>query len=226
MNGNTWAMAEIPKRGGAASATGRARSDPPAVVTQHIDGSRKFVLLNPNVSSRYSDQKSPLPLETSFRSFCLRCNFQESYIVTKLSPVEQLTQLLQQQGPDSDDVRAFFQLHKEQACATCLVLACSQQVVMQPVSTLHSRASRHFSMSSTSGCCCCLSGCRSSHSRLLPAWWRSRTQLCGWCRHRNAWTRCDVTARWFLPFLTAVLHSGARFDLGTIIYALRSIHVS
>ena len=61
--------------------------------------------------------------------------------MTKLSPVEQLTQLLQQQGPDSDDVRAFFQLHKEQACATCLVLACSQQVVMQPVSTSFSSKS-------------------------------------------------------------------------------------
>ena len=65
---------------------------------------------------------------------------QESYIVTKLSPVEQLTQLLQQQGPDSEDVKSYFQLHKEQACATCLVLACSQQVVMKPIAEAATRA--------------------------------------------------------------------------------------
>ena len=59
-----------------------------------------------------------------------------SYIVVKLSPVQQLHQLLERHGAESDDVSAYFSVYKEQACATCLVLACSQQAVMQTVRTV------------------------------------------------------------------------------------------
>lgn len=45
-----------------------------------------------------------------------------------LRPVDVLDKLLQQsQGPESDTVKAFFQSQTDdQACATCLLLACDQ----------------------------------------------------------------------------------------------------
>ena len=66
--------------------------------------------------------------------------------MVKLSPVEQLRQLLERHGADSDDVIMFFQQHKEQACATCLVLACSQQIVQQTVSHASSTLNYRFSL--------------------------------------------------------------------------------
>ena len=52
---------------------------------------------------------------------------QGSYLLTKQEPMDQLRQLLLNYGPDSEDVKSFFNLHKEQACATCLTLACNQE---------------------------------------------------------------------------------------------------
>ncbi|XP_038049552.1 nuclear pore complex protein Nup155-like isoform X2 [Patiria miniata] len=74
--------------------------DPPSVVTQHTVMSPAYILL----SSK------------------------GSYLVSKLRPVDQLRQLmLNNMGPDNPVVESFFTLHKEdQACATCLILACSR----------------------------------------------------------------------------------------------------
>jgi hypothetical protein len=65
---------------------------------------------------------------------------QGSYVFTKQSPSDQLRQLLLQTGPDSEEVRSYFVLHKEQACATCLVLACNQNVTERQASELATRA--------------------------------------------------------------------------------------
>ena len=48
-------------------------------------------------------------------------------MLTKPRPVDQLRQLLlNSNGPDAEEVSSFFKLHKEeQACATCLILACA-----------------------------------------------------------------------------------------------------
>ncbi|XP_041357627.1 nuclear pore complex protein Nup155-like [Gigantopelta aegis] len=66
------------------------RPDPPAVVTQHVDPPRKFIVLTSQ-----------------------GCN-----ILTKLRPVEQLHQLLIDcQGPEAEEVKAFFRLHKSEHAA-------------------------------------------------------------------------------------------------------------
>ncbi|PFX30165.1 Nuclear pore complex protein Nup155 [Stylophora pistillata] len=64
------------------------------------------------------------------------------HLVAITQAVEQLRQLLiQSQGFDSDSVHAFFKLYKEdQACATCLVLACSTQTSQQQIAEWATRA--------------------------------------------------------------------------------------
>ena len=61
------------------------RAAPPLVVTQHMEPTRRFVLLNS----------------------------QGSYLMNKLTPAAQLKQLLlTNSGADADEVQAFFKLHK------------------------------------------------------------------------------------------------------------------
>ncbi|XP_033636336.1 nuclear pore complex protein Nup155-like [Asterias rubens] len=99
----TWVLAEVPS---IPLLTPRIdverprQAEPPSVVTQHTVTSPSYVLL----SSK------------------------GSYLVNKLRPVDQLRQLmLNNMGPDNPVVESFFKLHKEdQACATCLILACSR----------------------------------------------------------------------------------------------------
>ncbi|XP_063962394.1 nuclear pore complex protein Nup155-like [Lytechinus pictus] len=73
--------------------------DPPTVVQQHALPAPRYVLLSS----------------------------QGSIIISRLRPVDQLRQLmLNNMGPKCPAVENFFKLHKEdQACATCLILACS-----------------------------------------------------------------------------------------------------
>ncbi|ESO88145.1 hypothetical protein LOTGIDRAFT_234706 [Lottia gigantea] len=111
IDGPTWAMSEVPIKSintRISTSSMFDKSDPPIVVNQHIESCRKFVLL------------------TS----------QGSRIFNKLRPVEQLQQLLiESQGPDSEEVKGFFRLHRvEQACATCLILACSRTAADPKVS--------------------------------------------------------------------------------------------
>lgn len=118
MEGRTWSLSEVPEFGGDMISESPIVSDrwpdPPAVVRQHASSQRSFVALSA----------------------------QGSYLFTTYRPVEQLRQLLlHSQGFDSEAVQAFFKLHKEdQACATCLVLACSMQTSQQQVAEWATRA--------------------------------------------------------------------------------------
>ncbi|XP_060081127.1 nuclear pore complex protein Nup155-like [Ylistrum balloti] len=112
VNGRTWAVCEIPSPAlepgiFRQAKPGALKADPPAVVTQHTELPRRFVLLTA----------------------------QGSHILSKLRPVDQLRQLLIDcQGPDAEEVKGFFRLHRiEQACATCLILACSRLAADQPI---------------------------------------------------------------------------------------------
>lgn len=55
-----------------------------------------------------------------------------------LRPVDVLAQLLlQYQGPDSEGVKSYFQSQTEdQACATCLLIACDQSASNTQVNVL------------------------------------------------------------------------------------------
>ncbi|KAM3938778.1 nuclear pore complex protein Nup155 isoform 1-T1 [Leptodactylus fuscus] len=74
-------------------------TDPPVMTRQHIVPPRKFVLLSAK----------------------------GSHIFHKLRPVDQLRHLLvSSAGGEGEDIERFFKLHQQdQACATCLILACS-----------------------------------------------------------------------------------------------------
>ncbi|KAI0209905.1 hypothetical protein LSAT2_005340 [Lamellibrachia satsuma] len=88
IEGRTWAIAEMPswsaEMGQICLMDETGKADPPAVVTQHLDPPRKFVLINS----------------------------QGCYLMTKQQPVDQLRQLLLHTSPDSDQVKAFFKLHR------------------------------------------------------------------------------------------------------------------
>ena len=61
------------------------RAAPPLVVTQHMEPTRRFVVLNS----------------------------QGSYLINKFTPADQLKHLLlSNSGPDAEEVQAFFKLHK------------------------------------------------------------------------------------------------------------------
>ncbi|XP_071953322.1 nuclear pore complex protein Nup155-like [Antedon mediterranea] len=82
--------------------------DPPLVVRQHRQLPTRFVVLSAH----------------------------GSYLVNKLRPVDQLRQLMVTNGgPDNNMVQSFFKLHMvDQACASCLILACSRIAQDQQVS--------------------------------------------------------------------------------------------
>ncbi|GAB6032748.1 hypothetical protein CHUAL_011616 [Chamberlinius hualienensis] len=96
IDGKMWAVAELPSE---MHVVVPAQLQPPTIVIQHSQQPRKFAILSA----------------------------QGTHIIAKLRPVDQLRQLiLDSRGVDSDVVRSFFTLHQEeQACAMCLILACS-----------------------------------------------------------------------------------------------------
>ncbi|KAL5017128.1 hypothetical protein ScPMuIL_006717 [Solemya velum] len=120
VDGKTWAMTEVQHTPTqlecmrSADLAFLSKPDPPVVVTQHTEPPQKFVLLSG----------------------------QGTHIFSKLRPVDQLRQLLIDcQGPDAEEVKAFFRLHKiEQACATCLILSCSRIASDQQVANWASMA--------------------------------------------------------------------------------------
>ncbi|XP_047622801.1 nuclear pore complex protein Nup155 isoform X2 [Phacochoerus africanus] len=89
-------------------------TDSPVVVQQHMLPPKKFVLLSA----------------------------QGSLMFHKLRPVDQLRHLLVSNvGGDGEDIERFFKLHQEdQACATCLILACSTAACDREVSAWATRA--------------------------------------------------------------------------------------
>ncbi|NXH21655.1 NU155 protein, partial [Bucco capensis] len=89
-------------------------TDSPVVVQQHMLPPKKFVLLSA----------------------------QGSFMFHKLRPVDQLRHLLvSNAGGDGEEIERFFKLHQEdQACATCLILACSNTACDREVSAWATRA--------------------------------------------------------------------------------------
>ncbi|NXK00399.1 NU155 protein, partial [Corythaixoides concolor] len=89
-------------------------TDSPVVVQQHMLPPKKFVLLSA----------------------------QGSFMFHKLRPVDQLRHLLVSNiGGDGEEIERFFKLHQEdQACATCLILACSNAGCDREVSAWATRA--------------------------------------------------------------------------------------
>ncbi|KAF7243992.1 hypothetical protein EYD10_09814 [Varanus komodoensis] len=89
-------------------------TDYPVVVQQHMLPPKKFVLLSA----------------------------QGSFMFHKLRPVDQLRHLFVcNAGGDGEDIERFFKLHpEEQACATCLILACSAAACDREVSGWATRA--------------------------------------------------------------------------------------
>lgn len=57
IDGKTWALCEETSEN---YVSGASKADPPAIVTQHSDLPRKFVLLSAQVS-KYSKKTDPLP---------------------------------------------------------------------------------------------------------------------------------------------------------------------
>ncbi|KAG7189622.1 hypothetical protein KM043_017304 [Ampulex compressa] len=93
-----WAMAEI--LGESAihiEKQNMSQGEPPLLVRQHMEPPRKFIFLTA----------------------------QGAIVLVQVRPVDILRQLLlEQRGPDTEPVRAYFQSQSlEQACATCLILA-------------------------------------------------------------------------------------------------------
>ncbi|NWU89366.1 NU155 protein, partial [Upupa epops] len=89
-------------------------TDSPVVVQQHMLPPKKFVLLSA----------------------------QGSFMFHKLRPVDQLRCLLvSNAGGEGEEIERFFKLHQEdQACATCLILACSNAASDREVSAWATRA--------------------------------------------------------------------------------------
>ncbi|XP_066473036.1 nuclear pore complex protein Nup155 isoform X2 [Tiliqua scincoides] len=89
-------------------------TDYPVVVQQHMLPPKKFVLLSA----------------------------QGSFMFHKLRPVDQLRHLFVcNAGGDGEEIERFFKLHpEEQACATCLILACSSAACDSEVSIWATRA--------------------------------------------------------------------------------------
>uniref|UniRef100_A0A8C0USG7 Nuclear pore complex protein Nup155 n=1 Tax=Cyanistes caeruleus TaxID=156563 RepID=A0A8C0USG7_CYACU len=89
-------------------------TDSPVVVQQHMLPPKRFVLLSA----------------------------QGSFMFHKLRPVDQLRHLLvSNTGGDGEEIERFFKLHQEdQACATCLILACSSAACDREVSAWATRA--------------------------------------------------------------------------------------
>ncbi|XP_043495408.1 nuclear pore complex protein Nup155 isoform X2 [Polistes fuscatus] len=93
-----WAMAEIIGESAMhMEKLSTTQGEPPLLVRQHMEPPRKFIFLTT----------------------------QGAIILIQVRPVDILRQLLlEQRGPDTESVRAYFQSQSpEQACATCLILA-------------------------------------------------------------------------------------------------------
>ncbi|XP_072272710.1 nuclear pore complex protein Nup155 [Pyxicephalus adspersus] len=89
-------------------------TDSPVIIRQHMVSAKKFVLLSAK----------------------------GSHIFHKLRPVDQLRHLLVANGGgDGEEIERFFKLHQEdQACASCLILACSSSASDREVSSWATRA--------------------------------------------------------------------------------------
>ncbi|KAL0269136.1 UNVERIFIED_CONTAM: hypothetical protein PYX00_006963 [Menopon gallinae] len=116
LDGKVWAISEV-KNESSFLSQGDAVTcdeDPPLVVRQHMEPPKKYVILTA----------------------------QGAQVITKQRPVDLLREILvQSRGPDTEAVKAYFHVQKEeQACATCLILACLQSQQNIQVSEWATRA--------------------------------------------------------------------------------------
>lgn len=119
VDGHSWALCSIEDKKSPRILTPLNKdlipvTDSPLVVQQHNVPPQKFVLLSA----------------------------QGSHIFHKLRPVDQLRHLLvSSAGGESEEIERFFKLHREeQACATALILACSNAACDREVSVWATRA--------------------------------------------------------------------------------------
>ncbi|XP_037120775.1 nuclear pore complex protein Nup155 [Syngnathus acus] len=119
IDGHTWAISAINEEKPSRICTPLNKemipvTDSPVVVLQHNTPPQKFVLLSAK----------------------------GSHIFQKLRPVDQLRHLLVScAGGESEEIERFFKLHREeQACATALILACSNEACNREVSQWATRA--------------------------------------------------------------------------------------
>lgn len=115
-----------------------AQGEPPLLVRQHMEPPRKFIFLTAQVYDRYI--LLHIYINIIVRAYviyyycvCTHVSIynvnhillQGAIILMQVRPVDILRQLLlEQRGPDTEAVRAYFQTQSlEQACATCLILA-------------------------------------------------------------------------------------------------------
>ncbi|XP_077354036.1 nuclear pore complex protein Nup155 isoform X2 [Festucalex cinctus] len=118
VDGHTWAISAIGERVNKICTPLNKDlipvSDMPVVVLQHSIAPQKFVILSAK----------------------------GCHIFHKISPVEQLRHLLVScTGGESEEIERFFKLHREeQACATALILACSNDACNREVSAWATRA--------------------------------------------------------------------------------------
>ncbi|KAH0627891.1 hypothetical protein JD844_008444 [Phrynosoma platyrhinos] len=119
VDGHSWALSAIDEHKAQKIITPLNKdlipiTDYPVVVQQHMVPPKKFVLLSA----------------------------QGSFMFHKLRPVDQLRHLFVcNAGSDGEDIERFFKLHPgEQACATCLILACSSAACDREVSGWATRA--------------------------------------------------------------------------------------
>ncbi|OXB66694.1 hypothetical protein ASZ78_013085 [Callipepla squamata] len=113
-------------------------TDSPIVVQQHMLPPKKFVLLSAQASISFlniGSQRNSINPE----DFISNCG---SFMFHKLRPVDQLRHLLvSNAGGDGEEIERFFKLHQEdEACAACLILACSNAACDREVSAWATRA--------------------------------------------------------------------------------------
>ncbi|KAE8636462.1 hypothetical protein XENTR_v10003006 [Xenopus tropicalis] len=119
VDGHSWALSAVDEQKADKIVTPLNKdliplTDSPVIIQQHMIPPKRFVLLSA----------------------------QGSHIFYKLRPVDQLRHLLvSNSGGDGEEIERFFKLHQEnQACATCLILACSTAASDREVSAWAARA--------------------------------------------------------------------------------------
>jgi len=118
-----WAMEEIIRDSAIhIEKQSSAQGEPPLLVRQHMEPPRKFIFLTAQVCIIYFYHIYMIHALVIIIIFILS---QGAIILMQVRPVDILKQLLlEQRGPDTEVVRAYFQTQSlEQACATCLILA-------------------------------------------------------------------------------------------------------
>lgn len=135
LDSSAWAMAEIVRDSAIhIEKQSITQGEPPLLVRQHMEPPRKFIFLTAQVCIYTQKCTNCVYKIRIFFTFIKKIIYiliiliillQGAIILMQVRPVDILRQLLlEQRGPDTEAVRAYFQTQSlEQACATCLILA-------------------------------------------------------------------------------------------------------